>query len=116
MKDGLLEKAGGASYLAGLSDGVPLGSTASVSEYSRIVKEKSIIRRLINASNNVIARCLEASEDPEALIDLAQSQVFEIAEQKVIDDETPQIGQQWELKEFYESNGLKDRAARFKKE
>jgi replicative DNA helicase len=83
LKDGLLEKAGGASYLAALSDGVPLGSTASVSEYARIVKEKSIIRKLINASNNVIARCLEAADDPEALIDLAQSQVFEIAEQKV---------------------------------
>ncbi|MBI4164251.1 MAG: replicative DNA helicase [Acidobacteria bacterium] len=82
-KDGLLEKAGGASYLAALTDGVPLGSTASIAEYSRIVKEKSVIRKLINASNNVIARCLEATDDPEALIDLAQSQVFEIAEQKV---------------------------------
>ncbi len=82
-KDGLLEKAGGAAYLAALSDGVPVGSTGSIAEYSRIVKEKSIIRKLINASNNVIARCLEASDDPETLIDLAQSQVFEIAEQKV---------------------------------
>ena len=82
-KDGLLEKVGGAAYLAALTDGVPLGTTASIAEYSRIVKEKSIVRRLINASNNVIARCLEASDEPEALIDLAQSQVFEIAEQKV---------------------------------
>ncbi len=82
-KEGLLEKVGGASYLASLMDGVPVGSAASIAEYSRIVKEKSIIRRLINASNNVIARCLEATDDPETLIDLAQSQVFDIAEQKV---------------------------------
>ncbi len=82
-KEGLLEKVGGASYLASLMDGVPVGSTASISEYSRIVKEKAIIRRLINASHNVIARCLEATDDPETLIDLAQSQVFDIAEQKV---------------------------------
>jgi replicative DNA helicase len=82
-KNGLLEKTGGAAYLAALTDGVPVGSTASIAEYARIVKEKSIIRKLINASNNVIARCLEATDDPEALIDLAQSQVFEIAEQKV---------------------------------
>ncbi len=81
-KEGLLEKVGGAGYLAALTDGVPVGSTA-VTEYSRIVKEKALIRRLINASNNVIARCLEATDDPETLIDLAQSQVFEIAEQKV---------------------------------
>jgi len=82
-KEGLLEKVGGAGYLAALTDGVPVGSTASVAEYSRIVREKALVRRLINASNNVIARCLEATDDPETLIDLAQSQVFEIAEQKV---------------------------------
>lgn len=82
-KDGLIEKAGGAGYLAALTDGVPVGNAASITEYSRIVKEKAIIRRLINASNNVISRCLEATDDPETLIDLAQSQVFEIAEQKV---------------------------------
>ncbi len=81
-KEGLLEKVGGAAYLALLTDGVPVASTVSLAEYARIVKEKSIIRRLINASNNVIARCLEATDDPETLIDLAQSQVFDIAEQK----------------------------------
>jgi replicative DNA helicase len=82
-KEGLLEKVGGAGYLAALTDGVPVGSAPSITEYSRIIKEKSLVRRLINASNNVISRCLEATDDPETLIDLAQSQVFEIAEQKV---------------------------------
>ena len=82
-KDGLLEKAGGAAYLAALTDGVPIGTMAAMGEYCRIVKEKSTIRRLINASNNVISRCLEGTDDPATLIDLAQSQVFEIAEQRV---------------------------------
>ena len=82
-KDGQTEKAGGAAYLAALTDGVPIGTSVAVSEYSRIVKEKSLIRRLINASNNVISRCLEGTDDPDTLIDLAQSQVFDIAEQKV---------------------------------
>jgi replicative DNA helicase len=82
-KAGLLEKAGGAAYLAALTDGVPIGTMAAMGEYCRIVKEKSTIRRLINASNNVLARCMEGTDDPETLIDLAQSQVFEIAEQRV---------------------------------
>jgi len=82
-KDGQTEKAGGAAYLAALTDGVPIGTSVAVSEYSRIVKEKSIIRRLINASNNLISRCMEGTDDPGTLIDLAQSQVFDIAEQKV---------------------------------
>ena len=54
-KDGLLEKAGGAAYLSALTDGVPIGATAAMGEYCRIVKEKSTIRRLINASHNVIS-------------------------------------------------------------
>jgi replicative DNA helicase len=82
-REGLLEKVGGAANLASLTDGVPFGSMTSVTEYARIIKEKSLIRRLVHASNNVIARCLEAGDDPETLIDLAQSQIFEIAEQKV---------------------------------
>ncbi len=82
-KLGLIEKVGGAGYLASLMDGVPIGATASVMEYARIVKDKSVMRRLINASHNVIARCLEGTDDPETLIDLAQSQIFEIAGQHV---------------------------------
>ncbi|HEV2176759.1 MAG TPA: replicative DNA helicase [Terriglobia bacterium] len=79
LKDGLLEKVGGASYLASLTDGIPIGTTAAASAYARIVKEKSLIRRLINASNNTISRCLEGNDDAETLIDAAQTEVFEVA-------------------------------------
>jgi replicative DNA helicase len=82
-KEQLLEKVGGAAYLAALTDGVPVGNYSLVSEYCRIVKEKSLLRRLINASNNVIARCFEGTEDPEVLIDMAQSELFDIAGEKV---------------------------------
>ena len=82
-KEGLLEKLGGAAYLATLTDGVPVGNYSLVGEYCRIVKEKSLLRRLINASNNVIARCFEGVDEPEVLIDLAQSELFEIAGEKV---------------------------------
>jgi len=81
-REGLLEKVGGAGYVAALTDGIPIGVSASINEYSRIIKEKSLVRRLINASNNVITRCFEGVDDPETLIDLAQGQIFEIAEQK----------------------------------
>ncbi len=81
-KAGVLEKTGGAAYLAALSDGVPIGDYSFVGNYARIIKEKSILRRLINASSNVISRALEASEDTELLIDDAQKQIFEIASEK----------------------------------
>jgi len=82
-REGLLEKVGGAGYLAALTDGIPIGVSASIEEYSRIIKEKSLVRRLINASNNVITRCFEGVDDPETLIDLAQSQVLEIGADRV---------------------------------
>ena len=81
-KAGVLEKTGGAAYLAALSDGVPIGDYSFVGNYARIIKEKSILRRLINASSNVMSRALEASEDTELLIDDAQKQIFEIASEK----------------------------------
>lgn len=81
-KEGLLEKIGGASYLASLTDGVPVGNYSAVNQYSRIVKEKSLLRRLISASNNVISRCFEGIDDPGVLLDLAQSEIFEIAGEK----------------------------------
>jgi replicative DNA helicase len=81
-RSGLLERVGGAAYLASLTDGVPIGAGGSVAEYCRIIRGKSIMRRLIHVSNNVISRCLEGGEDPQTLIDAAQSQIFEIAEQK----------------------------------
>ncbi len=81
-KAGLLEKSGGAAYLAALTDGVPIGTMAGMAEYCRIVKEKSTIRRLITASENVISNCLAGTEDSEKLIDLAQSAVFEIGEKR----------------------------------
>lgn len=79
-KVGLLEKAGGAAYLAALTDGVPIGTLSGVHEYCRIVKEKSTMRRLIMSATNLTAKCFEGQDDAAALLELAQSQIFEITE------------------------------------
>jgi replicative DNA helicase len=84
--EGLIDKCGGAAYLAELTDGVPIGVSLAVSEYARIVKEKSTFRRLINASNNLIARCLEQIDDPTTLLELAQEQIFDIGNGQVKSD------------------------------
>ena len=55
-QEGWLEKVGGVAYLAGLSEVVPFGTSANITEYSRIFKEKSTLRRLINISENIISR------------------------------------------------------------
>ena len=57
-REGLLDRTGGAAYIASLTDGVPFGAGTNVTEYCRIIRGKAIVRRLINVSNNVISRCL----------------------------------------------------------
>lgn len=72
--DGQIEKAGGAAYLAGLTDGVPIGTSIAVSEYSRIVKEKSIQRRLAHIGESITAAALAGDESaiPRALAMLSE--------------------------------------------
>jgi replicative DNA helicase len=79
---GMLGKAGGAAYLSALTDGVPIGTTAGVDQYCQIVKEASTLRRIIVASQHAIAKCFEGVESPEAIIEMASSQIFEIAERR----------------------------------
>ena len=54
-----------------------------VTEYSRIIKEKSLLRRLIHISENIISRAQQDSDDAASVIDAAQGQLFEIGSQKI---------------------------------
>jgi replicative DNA helicase len=76
-----LEAVGGAAYLAGLVDGVP--RITNVQHWSRIIKEKAVLRNLIHASNKIAQSCYEAEEDAAVLLDKAEKQIFEIAEHRV---------------------------------
>lgn len=78
---GELERVGGPAYLASLIDGVP--RSTNIEHYARIVKEKSVLRRLISASNQVISKCYAQDEEIDSVIDLAERSVFEIAEGRI---------------------------------
>lgn len=75
---GILEQVGGLEYLVQLAEQVP--SAASASHYARIVREKAIIRRLIEVSGNVLHACYNSAEPAQDLLDQAERQIFEIAE------------------------------------
>jgi replicative DNA helicase len=77
-RSGELEEVGGPAYVSALTDGVP--RSANVEYYARIVKEKSTLRRLIQASNDVLVRAYDAEEDAEDLLDEAERTIFSIAE------------------------------------
>lgn len=79
-KDGLLEEAGGASYLAFLTTAVP--TAANLMHYARIVKEKYILRHLINNATQIVSDCFDATQDVEALLDRSEKLIFDITSRK----------------------------------
>jgi replicative DNA helicase len=81
QRAGDLQLIGGAAFIASLIDGVPRFS--NIEEYARIVKGKSILRRLITTSNQVMNRCFDAEEEPEALLDEAERSILAIAEDRI---------------------------------
>src|SRR5580693_1446472 len=80
-RSGELESSGGHAYIAQLMDGVP--HVTNVEHYARIVKEKSLLRGLIHATNAIQQQALEAEDDADAILDRAESQIFQLAEDRV---------------------------------
>lgn len=68
QKENLLEKAGGAAYMAALTDGVPIGTQTGFHEYIRIIKEKSRQRTLIMLAQSLQARVLNGVDDSDTLL------------------------------------------------
>ena len=61
QKQGQLEAVGGSLYLTSLSSAVV--SAANFSYHAEIVREKSIRRRLISTSSEILSRCFDAEEE-----------------------------------------------------
>jgi replicative DNA helicase len=80
-KNGLLDSVGGASYITSLIDAVP--TAANIEYYAKIVKEKAILRRLIQTATNIVTESFQEREDVEGLLDEAERAIFEIAENTV---------------------------------
>lgn len=71
-----LEVVGGLEYLAALPDKVPLVSNAE--KYIKIVEEKSVLRQLIKASNELIDLGYAQNEEVENIMDQAEQKIFDI--------------------------------------
>lgn len=76
-----MDSVGGAAYLATLLEKTI--SAANIQAYAKIVKEKSVLRRLIEASVSIIDRAYAAEfQDVETFVDQAEADIFKIAENK----------------------------------
>ncbi|MBI3815413.1 MAG: replicative DNA helicase, partial [Nitrospinae bacterium] len=80
-KKNQLEEVGGIDYLVSLVESTP--TAANIQYYSKIVKEKAVLRSLISASTDIHNRCYEDAEDVDEILDHAESTIFEISENKI---------------------------------
>jgi replicative DNA helicase len=76
-----LDAAGGASYITSLIDSVP--TAANIEYYARIVKEKSILRQLIQTSTDIITESYQDRSDVESFLDEVERSIFQISENRV---------------------------------
>lgn len=81
QKGGALEEVGGASYLSSLMDGVP--RSLNIEHHTQIIKEKSLLRRLILSSAKIMNSSYEQREDADELLNEAQKAIIEVAEQRI---------------------------------
>jgi replicative DNA helicase len=80
-KNGHLDTVGGASYIASLIDSVP--TAANIEYYVKIIKEKAILRKLIQTSTEIITQSYEDRGDVESFLDEAERAIFDISENRV---------------------------------
>jgi replicative DNA helicase len=78
---GDLEAVGGPAYIASLLDGVPHSS--NIEHYAKIVKEKAILRSLIEAGGRIVTSAYEATQDVEEILDESERLVFTIAQDQL---------------------------------
>ena len=74
------EDIGGVSYLAELANAVP--TAANTTYYAKIVKNKSTLRRLINAATGIVQRSFDEDEDIDSIIDQSEREIMDVSENR----------------------------------
>ncbi len=80
-KNGDLEAIGGVEYLSQLEETVP--TAAAISYHCKLIREKKILRELINTATEIVTKSYEEKNDVNALLDASEKSIFEIAGKKI---------------------------------
>jgi replicative DNA helicase len=76
QKNKCLEEVGGSAYLVLLANAVP--TAANVQYHAQIVREKAILRSLIQAATGIVTRSFDAPHNVDEFLDEAEQLIFEI--------------------------------------
>ena len=77
---GEMDAAGGREYLSFLADAVP--TAANVEHHARIVKEKALLRRLIEVSTQIAGEAFEARQPARELLDVAEQRILQVGQDR----------------------------------
>ncbi len=72
---------GGSTYLTHLTSQVP--TSAHIEHYAKIVKEKFLLRSLIDKSTRIVHDCFAMPDNVQSVIDNAEKMIFEISENQI---------------------------------
>jgi len=86
-RNGLLDEVGGGQALLELQNATPAISNAS--RYSKIVQDTAVLRRLISVAGEITEIAYMEPDDVTKALDEAETKVFEVAEDRVIDSTRP---------------------------
>ena len=81
---GILKDVGGLEYLVDLASSVP--TAANARHYARLVHEKAMIRRLIEAAGEILFDAHHSADDARAILDQAEQRIFHIAQSSSTSD------------------------------
>ena len=80
-EDGTLERVGGAAYLTTLVEGVP--SSSHIGHYAGLVKEKKVLRSVIDAAAEATESAFNPQKEVEAILDDIEGRIFAISQGSV---------------------------------
>jgi replicative DNA helicase len=84
---GELGRIGGAPYLHTLVSGVPTAANAGY--YARIVRERAVLRRLVEAGTRIVSMGYTGDGDVDNIVDRAQAEVYDVAARRTSEDYAP---------------------------
>ncbi len=84
---GTLDAVGGIAYIAELASKVP--TSANIEYYAKIVEEKSILRKLIHSSTDIVNMGYNANEEVQVIVDTAEKKIFDIVQKRNVKGFTP---------------------------
>ncbi len=80
-RDNSLESVGGVIFLTNLTYGLP--HVNSIVQYAKVVRGKSLLRKLVKVASKITSEALEEEDEPQDILDHAEHAIFALADERI---------------------------------